>query len=384
MAQIKKISDGKYLIRVSKGTGKSRTYVNKTFRGTRKDAAAYAREQETLLDSGLAKEAGLNFATYKTLWLGAIESRLAPLTFDNYAGNLRRHTSSLNALRLADIRTHHIQRIYNGLSSATARSLHATLHACFEWAIKKQYLRENPCRNTDRPRSRRPSITVLQGDEISRFVAACRRSLHGVVFEFALETGMRPEEYLALRWSDIHDREVSVEQIVQYNRKGGGFYFAPPKTAKSRRRVPISEEMRRLVHRHRIEQHGHRLSMKGTWFDHDLVFPNDVGRPMTLSKLTHYFKPGHEKPKKGTLPNRPMRQPSVLELAVIESKGLTLYSLRHTCATMLLLAGVNPKVVADRLGHSSVVLTLDTYSHVLPHIQADATEMMNNIMRKAV
>ena len=175
---------------------------------------------------------------------------------------------------------------------------------------------------------------------------------------------MRPEEYLALRWSDLQGREVSVQQIVQFNRKGGGYYFDQPKTAKSRRRISIAEDLQRQLHRHRIDELGWRMRTKGMWLDLDLVFPNGIGRPETLTNLRRrFFHP-------------------VLEQCGLADRGLTLYSLRHTCATLLLLGGANPKTVADRLGHSSVVLTLDTYSHVLPHIQAEATNILRNAMRK--
>jgi integrase len=153
---------------------------------------------------------------------------------------------------------------------------------------------------------------------------------------------------------------------VQFNRKGGGYYFKALKTQRSRRRIDVSESLRQLLQAHKIEQNMHRLAMRGTWFDHGLVFPNEIGRPFAINNLTRR----HLKP--------------ILDKCDFP-KHVTLYSLRHTCATMLLLAGVNPKVVADRLGHSSVVITLDTYSHVLPSLQADATELINQAMRmKAV
>ena len=102
--------------------------------------------------------------------------------------------------------------------------------------------------------------------------------------------------------------------------------------------------------------------MKGTWFNHDLVFPNEIGRPMQLPNVTRrYLKP-------------------ILDKCNF-TKHITLYSLRHTCATLLLMDGKNPKTVSDRLGHASVTLTLDVYSHILPHIQDEATDAMDRIMR---
>jgi integrase len=247
-------------------------------------------------------------------------------------------------------------------SPTTTRNLHAALNACFNYAVRKEYLRTNPCKNVDLPRKQKKEIVVLNMVEARRFREICQEMPNGIIFEFALLTGMRPEEYLALRWRDLSGNNVSVQQVVQYNRSGGGFYFDKPKTARSRRMIDIPEDLRRRLVDHRRTQNEHRLAMKGTWFNHDLIFPNEVGNPFAINNLTRrYLQPIIDKCDFG--------------------KHFTLYSLRHTCATILLMLGENPKTVADRLGHSSVVMTLDTYSHVLPHIQENATAKLDNVLR---
>jgi integrase len=317
------------------------------------------------MDSGLRRESQLLFADYLELWLAAIAPKLAPRTLDGYEGYIKRYAlKPLAKFKLAEIRNHHIQQIYLSIGKApgTVRQLHASLNACFAWAVRREYIRQSPCKNVDLPAREHRDIEVLTSDEIARFTDVACSMQNGLIFMFALQTGMRPEEYLALRWSDITGRDISIQQAVQFNRKGGGYYFKALKTQRSRRRIDVSESLARRLHEHRIEQNIHRLAMRGTWFDHGLVFPNEIGRPFAINNLTRrYLAP-------------------ILEKCDFP-KHVTLYSLRHTCATMLLLAGVNPKVVADRLGHSSVVITLDTYSHVLPSLQADATELINKAMR---
>ena len=103
--------------------------------------------------------------------------------------------------------------------------------------------------------------------------------------------------------------------------------------------------------------------------------------PILPNLTERYFKRRQRPERKNTLKNRPEPNPTVLELAGLTGRELTLYSLRHTMATLLLLSNVNPKIVSERLGHASVKLTLDTYSHVLPHIQADATDTMDRVLR---
>ncbi len=366
MANITKLSEGKYLIRVSRGTGSRRRWTNKTFYGTRKDANTRARELEDEADGGTVfKVKGLRFEAYLELWLAAITPRLQPRTVSGYDESIRRYAiATLGDLKLAEVESHHIQAVYAacGKSPTTVRNLHAALNACFAWAVRMAYIRTNPCKHTERPAKLPPDIVVMDRGEAVKFAAHCRETPGGVILEFALETAMRPEEYLALRWRDIRGNDVSVVQAVQFNRKGGGFYFKDVKTKKGRRRIPISERLRLRLVQHRREQNEHRLAMKGTWFNHDLVFPNIIGRPLEHTNVVgRVLKP-------------------VLDKCGFDKK-VTLYSLRHTCATLLLMAGTNPKIVADRLGHASVVQTLDTYSHVLPHIQDEATDVMDRIMR---
>ena len=129
------------------------------------------------------------------------------------------------------------------------------------------------------------------------------------------------------------------------------------------RGASMSSLLHQFIVRTIREEKEHRIAMKGTWFNEDLVFPNEVGRPHRMSNvIRRSFAP-------------------LLEKCGFD-KHLTLYSLRHTMATLLLMAGVNPKIVSERLGHASIVLTLDTYSHVLPHIQDEATAAMERMMRR--
>jgi integrase len=373
MASITKIGDGKYFVRASKGTGKNRRFINETVRGTLKDAKKVARQKETLLDLGYTPdEITLTFEKYFEKWLKAIKSKVAPRTFEDYKENIERYALDvLRPLKLADIKPLHIQNIYDkmlerGLGPTTVRNLHAPLNACFTHAVKKEYTRKNPCKNSDLPQKSVKPKEVLSIDEAPVFVEHCEKSKNGIIFEFGLETGMRPEEYLALRWRDIdfQHNTASVNQVVVFARSGGGYTFEKCKTKKSRRLIPLSSDLRNRLMDHRRAQNEWRMQLKVSYLAHDLVFANEIGGPYAINNITRrYFKPILDKCAFG--------------------KHLTLYSLRHSCATILLIQGENPKVVADRLGHSSVVITLDTYSHVLPHIQEAATAKMDNVLRLA-
>ena len=145
-------------------------------------------------------------------------------------------------------------------------------------------------------------------------------------------------------------------------RKGGGFKFCEPKTAKSRRTVPLPKSIMPKLKEHKRRQLEQRLKLSAAYKKHDLVFACEIGKPLHYRNLTqrHYKK--------------------ILERAELKDAGFVLYSLRHSCATLLLSAGENPKIVAERLAHTSVKMTLDTYSHVLPDMQQAATDKLETML----
>ena len=181
------------------------------------------------------------------------------------------------------------------------------------------------------------------------------------LFAFAIDTGARPSEVLALKWSDLDlDRStVTIQRTLQRHKgKGKGWYFSEPKTSKSRRNVPLTPGIVRELKDYRVRR-GEELLSWG--IRSDLVFCSDSGTPLVLENLTkRHFKP-------------------ILNAAMIPTTA-TLYSLRHSCATLLLAAGVHPKIVAERLGHSSVTITMDVYSHVLPGMQEEATAQLERML----
>lgn len=364
MAEPRKIADNKYRLRASVGTGKNRVWSSATFEGTLKEARDETRSMELILGSG--KLGPVRFDKCLKIWIAAVTPRLAPRTIEGYEQYINRYAlPRLRTIKLGKIERTDIQAVYDDLghlSPTTVGNLHASLNAMFSWFVRRGDLRVNPCKHTDRPAKRQRDLVVMDQSEAAIFSQHCIDTPLGAMFAFALETGMRPEEYLALRWSDIRGLDVMVTRTVQF-KKGGSYYFKDCKTKGSRRRIPITESMNFQLKRHRREQNEHRIAMKGTWFNEDLVFPNEIGRPHRMSNIIRRnFAP-------------------LLELCKFD-KHLTLYSLRHTMATLLLMAGVNPKIVSERLGHASIVLTLDTYSHVLPHIQDEATAAMERMMRR--
>jgi len=204
---------------------------------------------------------------------------------------------------------------------------------------------------------------VLSPEEAAQFLRAARTKPHGLVFEFALLTGMRPEEYLGLQWADLDFKRltVQVKRAIVWHK--GGWSFQETKTAKSRRTIHLLTSMMRKLKAHKRKQGERRLKLGTDWEANDLIFCGEYGNPLTIPNLTYrYFRP---------------------ILVRAELPQIRLYDLRHSCATLLLIADENPKVVSERLGHSTIVLTLDTYSHVLPTMQQRASEKLDRLLSTA-
>jgi integrase len=308
---------------------------------------------------------------YLDKWLeAAARPRLSERTLADYSEVLKRYVRpKLGSKTLSQLQPLEIQELYSEmqqreLSARTVRGTHVVLSSALKQAVRWRMLFVNPAQSVELPKRTRREMKALSPDEATVFLEAAKEDPHGLVFAFGLVTGMRPEEYLGLQWKDLDLQQATatVQRTLCWRRqKGGGWYFGEPKTSQSRRTVPLPTSIVRELGRHKARQAETRLKMGGDYQTVDLVFATATGGPLHSENLaTRNFRAIRERAK---LPS-----------------SITPYSLRHTCATLLLLAGENPKVVSERLGHSSIVMTLDTYSHVLPSMQQAATEKLEKML----
>ena len=188
------------------------------------------------------------------------------------------------------------------------------------------------------------SLTVEQAQT---FLKAALATPHGPVLAVALTTGMRPSEYLGLKWQDIDWARQTVSVVRSVRRLDGRWCFCDTKRSRSRRPIRLKRWIVALLRDLQTKASGHDLCPEA----HDLVFRTPSGQPINADYLAKHFR-------------------SILDLAGLPR--IRLYDLRHSAATMALAAGVSPKVVSEQLGHASTAFTLDTYAHVLPHMQDEA------------
>lgn len=258
-----------------------------------------------------------------------------------------------------------------GLSPKTIKYAHMVLQkALKEAVIPFQLLTSNPARELKLPKQTKREMKALSPRAAQAFLRQCRNSEHGLLFEFALITGMRPEEYLALQWGDLELKKATatIQRVLVRNRKGGGWTFQPPKTPRSRRTIPFPAYIARQLKSHKRAQNEARLKLGSEWQNNALVFASECGSPISLRNLQRrHFKP-------------------ILKKAGLEN--IRMYDLRHSCATLLLAANENPKVVSERLGHASIdrqilgaLLFEIPYEHYIARLNAARAQKLLAVAR---
>jgi len=362
--QIIKRGDNTWLVRIYLGRGADgkRQYQNHTVHGVKKSAQKWLNNALTKKDVGIPTfQSKVSLGDYLDRWLKDVaKPRVSEQTFRGYSVQLNRVKREIGQTRLTHLRPEDVQSFYSDLSSSTARHAHAPLRSALSQAVKWHMIHANPCDLVDLPRHETAEIQSLTREEAGRLMAVENR--YRVVFAFLLTSGARPSEAFGLKWSDI-DMErgvVSVQRSLQWHSKkeGGGWFYAEPKTKTSRRTVPLPSSIIGQLKAHRATQAEALLKLGVRT---DIMFANSEGTPILRRNLVRrHFKPA-------------------LLMAGLPGE-LSLYCLRHTCASLLLQAGVHPKVVAERLGHSSTRLTMDVYSHVAPGMQAEATAQLERML----
>jgi len=309
-------------------------------------------------------------ASFAAEWLAAITPTVRPATLYSYSRNLRLHVlpyvgttplvavdaGTLNGLYsrlLAEGRKDHAA---GGLSPRSVRYVHTIGHRMLKDAVKWGRLTRNPADAADPPRansSGQPDMVTWSASELGHFLDGVREDRLYMAYLVLATTGMRRGEALGLRWADLNfeqGRAAIRQTVIAVNHE---VIIGTPKTAKGRRTVSLDTVTVTGLREHRKLQNAERLLTGSGWRDHDLVFARVDGEPLHPERFSRSFV---ERSRQLGLPK------------------IRLHDLRHGWATMALAAGVHPKVVQERLGHASISITLDTYSHVSPALHGEAAE----------
>ncbi len=296
-------------------------------------------------------------------WLAdTVKVSARPSTYVRYQAMLRvQIIPEIGNVRLARLTADDLSALYSrllegGLAPKTVQLAHAVIHRALWHGRRRGVVAVNVADDVDPPRAPVREFRTLSLEEARRLLEAAVGNRLEALYHLALTTGMRQAELLGLRWRDVDLDGIVLHVRQQVYRLSGEWVYAEPKTARGRRTVSLSAGAVAALREHRLRQSKERLAA-ASWEDNDLVFANKVGGPMEKTNiLRRSFRPLLEK---AGLP--PMR----------------LHDLRHSAATLLLTEGVHPKIVQEMLGHSSIAVTMDTYSHVMPSLQRDAAALLD-------
>ena len=301
----------------------------------------------------------ITIGEYLDVWLkGSVYGSVRQSTYDRDTNLVNNHIKPvLGSLKLKKLNSAHVQNFYRnrldtGLSASTVRKIHDILRRGLAQAVDWHLTQRNVADVVKPPRPVPKEIVALSTDETRRLLDAAAEDRLEALYVLAVHTGMRQGEMLALRWQDVDIENAVLSVRRTLTRRGGKIAFGEPKTKKSRRSIRLTPQAVDALRAH-LERQLRDMEILGDHYqDQGLIFTTDTGAPINPSNL---------------------RQRSFTPL--LKRAGLPhmrFHDLRHTCATLLLLRGVHPKFVQELLGHATIAITLDTYSHVMPSM-GDAT-----------
>ncbi|HWQ35835.1 MAG TPA: tyrosine-type recombinase/integrase [Blastocatellia bacterium] len=364
--QIIRRGDKRWLVRIYTGTdadGK-RHYHNKTVHGLKKDAEEWLMKALRRIQLGEPLEDSTDtFAAYFSDWLRHRAQQLRRKTIEQYQTVADYYLlPAFGKKRLTDITAEAVQRHYTGLveqglSGGTIRLAHSILSGCLKQALRQRKIRRNPLEGVIAPKVTHRKMKALTVEQVQALRRTVAEDSFGSLFLFLLATGCRPGEALALRWSDINwqARTLTIQRSLTWL-KSGEYVFTDPKTASGRRTIPLAEGLHSFLTDHRRTQQEARMKAGSAWQHYDLVFCDEAGGPVPQQRTRSSFK-------------------RILAAAGLPQE-IRVYDLRHSAASLLMAAGINPKVVSERLGHANISITLQTYSHVSPGLQESASETL--------
>ena len=308
-------------------------------------------------------------------WLKGTRSRVRESTWESYSRNVRVHvkpqlgSAPLQQVTPADLNAFYARLLKSGrrdgkgLSPRTVRYIHTILRKALSDAVRWNKLTRNPADSADPPRpsasrATRP-IQTWSADQLRAFLEHVRDDRLYPLWLLAATTGMRRGELLGLHWSDI---DLDNGRVTVQRSLGSVAYrltWSEPKTAKSRRQIALDPTTTEALRRHQQDMGLERQLLGITTPDPDVVFCEQDAQPLHPERVSKLF----EQHTEDAALNR-----------------IRLHDLRHTHATLALQAGVHPKIVSERLGHSDIALTLNVYSHAIPALEETAASLVASLV----
>lgn len=356
-------------------TGKRRQQWH-TIKGTKKEAEIKMRELLQAVESGTyTKPSKQTLGEWLKDWLKNYSAiNISARTAVSYGEQINQHIiPALGAIYLSELQPQQLQSYYaqalisgrkrgnGGLSKQTVLYQHRIISQSLNDAVRHGVVARNVATVVQPPRPKRKAMATIPHDDVTRFLEEAKNTPFYEVFFTALYTGMRRGELLALRWCDV-DLDLATLSVVQslYRLTGGEFVIKEPKSPQSRRSIALPPTLAVMLRKYKEDRTAAGVLTGKLLSENDLVFCHYDGSPFDPSSVTHSFGKTAKK---------------------IGLSGVRFHDMRHSHATLMLKAGVHPKIVSERLGHARVGITLDTYSHVLPGLQEAAAESFDKMLQ---
>jgi integrase len=370
-SSVHKDAPGRWHGYVSMGIGPGGRRDRRHVSGQRRaDIGAKVRELEKKRDAGTIAAAGRapTVAEWLQYWLKNIAPRrVRPRTLETYESTVRLHLEPwIGHQQIDKLQPEHLEKLYTelaaqGLSSSTILRVQRVLARALRIATQRGKTARNVALLVDPPAVKHPDIALpLTKAEARAVLEAARNTRNAARWTVALAVGLRQSETLGLRWSDIDldAGKLSVKRGL-HRVSGQGLVYEDPKSERSRRTIALPTPLIEDLRVHRVQQDRERHGAADLWEDHQLVFAQPNGRPIDRKSDWQAWK-------------------AVLKTADV--RDVRLHDGRHTAATLLLSAGIHPRVVMELLGHSQMRTTTDTYSHVMPALAQEAADRMGNTL----
>lgn len=373
-------------------TGRRKQVKKSGFR-TQAEASAAMAEVMSDVDQGQFRDdRRITFAQYSGQWLEEkrADGTLRATTYSNYRRWIGYTLPHIGALRLRDIKPHHLSTMYRaigqanakkGVGSTTTARIHTALSSCLGDARRGGLIRHNPASDVPRPKEQRAKVDPWTGAELGQFLDHAGGDQLGSLFELIAMGALRRGEALGLRWQDVDVEEGYLrvrQQIVAVEtndeddvdsttktcptcaKTHAGMLFGPPKTDNGEaRRVDLGQDAIGVLMAQRLRQDAVRAQLGEAYDDHDLVFCKDDGSPWRPEYVTRAFS------------------------RLVKESGVRrgrLHDLRHGRASLMIQAGIGIEVISKMLGHSSIRTTVDRYAHLLDGVGRAAAQKTDQLI----
>jgi integrase len=334
---------------------------------TQQECQEWVRTTLQQFDNGLSLAAlSQTIDEFMSTWLAGTRLTLRESTYEQYAGAVSRHIIPyVGKLTLREFRPIHVQKLYEKLAEKEVgvyaiRKVHSVLHAAFAHAVRLGIVPNNPVTPVRQPKKPERELTILDQFQANQFLVTASNHRWLALFHLAITTGMRQMELLGLKWTDVDwvRKSLKVERQLLRKPDRDNLYITT-KTRSGRRSIALGSQSLQILRAHYNQQQLEMRAAGNQWVDHGLVFTTSIGTPIHYRNLVREFK------------------------MLLNKAGLPdvrFHDLRHTAASLMLNQGVPPIVASKRLGHARVSITLDIYGHLMPDMQEDAAQIMDDLI----